>query len=59
MIAARDASGKMLDDGAALSLSWLAKAMKAEIGAGTLGDIYHARSWMLRRARAATDRVSS
>ncbi|MBZ0289875.1 MAG: Gfo/Idh/MocA family oxidoreductase, partial [Anaerolineae bacterium] len=30
------------------------KAMKAELASGTLGDIYHARSWMLRRAAAPT-----
>ena len=28
--------------------------MKAEIESGTLGDVYHARSWMLRRAAAPT-----
>ena len=25
------------------------QALKAEIGAGALGDVYHARCWMLRR----------
>ena len=28
--------------------------MKAEIDAGALGDIYHARSWMLRRTAIPT-----
>jgi predicted dehydrogenase len=27
-----------------------ARALKAEIDSGVLGDVYHARSWMLRRA---------
>ncbi|HVU14595.1 MAG TPA: Gfo/Idh/MocA family oxidoreductase, partial [Phototrophicaceae bacterium] len=30
------------------------KAMKAEIESGALGEIYHARGWMLRRAAAPT-----
>jgi predicted dehydrogenase len=29
--------------------SGVAKAMKAEINTGVLGEVYHARSWMLRR----------
>ncbi|HEY3342618.1 MAG TPA: hypothetical protein VGK81_11400, partial [Anaerolineae bacterium] len=29
--------------------SGLAQAMKAEIDTGSLGDVYHACSWMLRR----------
>jgi len=54
MIAARDASGKMLMTAQHFRFSGVAKAMKAEIDTGVLGDIYHARSWMLRRAAAPT-----
>jgi len=49
MIAARDASGKMLMTAQHFRFSGKSKAMKAEIDAGALGEIYHARSWMLRR----------
>ncbi|MCP4538246.1 MAG: Gfo/Idh/MocA family oxidoreductase [Chloroflexi bacterium] len=54
MIAARDASGKMLMTAQHFRFHGSSKAMKAEIEAGVLGDIYHARSWMLRRAAAPT-----
>ncbi|MBN1935197.1 MAG: Gfo/Idh/MocA family oxidoreductase, partial [Anaerolineae bacterium] len=54
MIAARDASGKMLMTAQHFRFRGSSKAMKAEIKAGALGDIYHARSWMLRRAAAPT-----
>lgn len=54
MIAARDASGKMLMTGQHFRFTGLSKAMKAEIDTGVLGSIYHARSWMLRRALAPT-----
>ncbi len=50
MIAARDASGKMLMTAQHFRFKGNSRAMKAEIDAGALGDIYHARSWMLRRA---------
>ncbi len=50
MIAARDASGKKLMTAQHFRFSGKSKALKAEIDAGTLGDVYHARSWMLRRA---------
>jgi predicted dehydrogenase len=50
MIAARDASGKTLMTAQHFRFSGTAKAMKAELDSGTLGEIYHARSWMLRRA---------
>ncbi len=50
MIAARDASGKLLMTAQHFRFGGSARAMKAEIDQGTLGDIYHARSWMLRRA---------
>jgi predicted dehydrogenase len=50
MIAARDKSGKMLMTAQHFRFRGSSKAMKAEIETGALGDIYHARSWMLRRA---------
>ena len=52
MIAARDRSGKLLMTAQHFRFRGASKAMKAEIDSGTLGDIYHARSWMLRRAAA-------
>jgi predicted dehydrogenase len=54
MIAARDASGKLLMTAQHFRFSGTAKAMKAELDTGVLGNIYHARSWMLRRAVAPT-----
>jgi predicted dehydrogenase len=54
MIAARDKSGKMLMTAQHFRFNSSARALKAEIDAGTLGDIYHARSWMLRRAGLIT-----
>ncbi len=54
MIDARDRSGKLLMTAQHFRFSGTAKAMKAEIGTGALGDIYHARSWMLRRAALPT-----
>ncbi|HEY3412329.1 MAG TPA: Gfo/Idh/MocA family oxidoreductase [Armatimonadota bacterium] len=50
MIAARDASGKMLMTAQHMRFQGTSVALKAEIDSGTLGNIYHARSWMLRRA---------
>jgi predicted dehydrogenase len=50
MIQARDESGKLLMTAQHFRFSGKSKALKAEIDKGTLGDIYHARSWMLRRA---------
>lgn len=49
MIGARDESGQLLMTAQHFRFGGSAKAMKAEISAGVLGDIYHARSWMLRR----------
>lgn len=54
MIAARDATGKMLMTAQHFRFKGNSKAMKQEIDAGVLGDVYHARSWMLRRALAPT-----
>ena len=50
MIDARDRSGKMLMTAQHFRFSGTAKAMKHEIEQGVLGEIYHARSWMLRRS---------
>lgn len=52
MIAARDKSGKLLMTAQHFRFQGTAKALKAEINKGLLGDIYHARSWMLRRSGA-------
>lgn len=49
LIAARDASGKELMTAQHFRFSGLSMAMKREIDTGVLGDVYHARSWMLRR----------
>jgi predicted dehydrogenase len=54
MIAARDRSGKMLMTAQHFRFRGSSRAMKAEIDTGVLGDVYHARSWMLRRAAAPT-----
>ena len=50
MIATRDKTGKMLMTAQHFRFRGNSRALKAEIDAGALGDIYHARSWMLRRA---------
>src|SRR5436309_690121 len=52
MIAARDRSGKLLMTAQHFRFQGSSKALKAEIDKGILGDVYHARSWMLRRAAA-------
>jgi len=49
MIAARDRSGKLLMTAQHFRFRGISQALKNEIDAGALGDIYHARSWMLRR----------
>lgn len=54
MIAARDRTGKLLMTAQHFRFQGSAKAMKAELESGVLGDVYHARSWMLRRAAAPT-----
>ncbi len=54
MIAARDASGKLLMTAQHFRFNGASRAMKAEIDTGVLGEIYHARSWMLRRAGIPT-----
>ncbi len=50
MIAARDRTGKMLMTAQHFRFKGNAQAVKAEIDSGALGDVYHARSWMLRRS---------
>ncbi|MBT3344473.1 MAG: Gfo/Idh/MocA family oxidoreductase [Gemmatimonadetes bacterium] len=52
MIEARDRSGKMLMTAQHFRFQGKSQAMKAELETGVLGDIYHARSWMLRRGGA-------
>lgn len=54
MIAARDASGKLLMTAQHFRWQSKARALKAEIDRGVLGEVYHARSWMLRRSGAPT-----
>ena len=49
MIAARDAAGKLLMTAQHFRFKGISQAMKREIVAGALGDIYHARGWMMRR----------
>ena len=49
MIAARDRSGKLLMTAQHFRFKGNSRALKQEIMAGALGDIYHARGWMLRR----------
>ena len=54
MIAARDESGKMLMTAQHFRYQGTAQALKAELDKGILGDVYHARSWVLRRSAAPT-----
>jgi len=49
MIEARDRSGKLLMTAQQQRFQGNSKALMREIKQGALGDIYHARSWMLRR----------
>ena len=54
MIAARDRSGKLLMTAQHFRFAGNSRALKAEIDSGALGEVYHARSWMLRRAGIPT-----
>jgi len=54
MIEARNRSGKKLMTAQHFRFQGSSRAMKAHIDTGALGDIYHARSWMLRRGGAPT-----
>lgn len=49
MISARDEAGRLLMTAQHFRFSGVSKAMKREIDSGALGNIYHGRSWMLRR----------
>jgi len=49
MIAARDKSGKQLMTAQHFRFAGTSQAMKREIESGALGEVYHARGWMLRR----------
>jgi predicted dehydrogenase len=49
MIDARNQSGKLLMTGQHFRFTGAAKALKAEIDTGVLGNVYHARAWWLRR----------
>lgn len=49
LIAARDRSGKLLMTAQHMRFQTDTQAMKREVETGVLGDIYHARSWFLRR----------
>jgi predicted dehydrogenase len=50
MIDARNRSGKKLMTAQHFRFKGISQAMKREIEQGALGDVYHARSWMLRRS---------
>lgn len=50
MIAARDKTGMKLMTAQHQRFRGISKALKAEIDGGALGDVYHARGWMLRRS---------
>lgn len=50
MIQARDRSGKKLMTAQHFRFKGVSQSMKAEIDCGVLGDVYHARAWMLRRS---------
>ncbi|HPO17551.1 MAG TPA: Gfo/Idh/MocA family oxidoreductase [Candidatus Hydrogenedentes bacterium] len=54
MIAARNKSKKLLMTAQHFRFDGKSEAMKAMIDQGVLGNIYHARSWMLRRSGAPT-----
>ena len=50
MIAARDKSGKLLMCAQSSRFAGASLRMKEEVDTGVLGDVYHARCWMLRRS---------
>ena len=54
MIKARDKSGKLLMTAQHFRFQGTSIAMKREIEKGVLGNVYHARCWMLRRSGAPT-----
>tara|TARA_B100001250_G_scaffold409184_1_gene433013 strand:- start:588 stop:1640 length:1053 start_codon:yes stop_codon:yes gene_type:complete len=50
MIEARDRSGKMLMTAQSVRFTGNAISFKEEVDSGSLGNVYHARCWALRRA---------
>jgi predicted dehydrogenase len=54
IIAARDASRKLLMTAQHFRFRGASRALKAELTTGALGSVYHTRAWMLRRAQAPT-----
>ena len=54
MIAARNKAKKLLMTAQHFRFEGTSRALKAEIDQGILGNVYHARSWMLRRSAAPT-----
>lgn len=50
MIDARNRTGKLLMTAQHFRFRGISQAMKAQIDSGVMGDIYHARAWMLRRS---------
>ena len=54
MIAVRDKTGKLLMTAQHFRFSGRAKALKSVLDQGVLGEVEHARSWMLRRRGAPT-----
>lgn len=50
IIEARDRSGRQLMTAQHQRFTGVSQALKREVDAGALGDIYHARGWMLRRS---------
>jgi predicted dehydrogenase len=49
MIDARNKAGKLLMTAQHFRFRGVSQSAKAEIDTGVLGDVYHARAWMLRR----------
>lgn len=49
IIQAKNKAGKEVMTGQHFRFKGVSQAMKQEIAAGVLGDVYHARAWMLRR----------
>ena len=54
MIAARDRAGKLLMTAQHFRFRGVTQAVKNEIATGLLGEVYHARAWMLRRSLLPT-----
>jgi predicted dehydrogenase len=52
MIKARNKTKRLLMTAQHFRFGGNAEALKAEVDKGVLGDVYHARSWMLRRSGA-------